>query len=266
MNDWLAAVLLGLVEGVTEFIPVSSTGHLLLAEKAMGLSGAKWDTFAVLIQLGAILAVVVLYFQRLWSVVLQIPSDPRARKFVLSVLLAFLPAAVIGLALHDFIKAVLFESPTLICISLIVGGVALLALDRWTPAPRQNDAMRLPPLTSLTIGFFQCLALVPGVSRSGATIAGALLLGVDRRAAAEFSFFLAIPTMVAATGLDLFKARHDLNMNDAGLIAVGFVVSFIAGWIVIRAMLDYVTRRGFSVFGWWRILIGGIGLVALHFA
>jgi undecaprenyl-diphosphatase len=126
--------------------------------------------------------------------------------------------------------------------------------------------MRLPPLTSLGIGFFQCLALVPGVSRSGATIAGALLLGVDRRAAAEFSFFLAIPTMVAATGLDLFKARHDLNMNDAGLIAVGFVVSFIAGWIVIRAMLDYVTRRGFSVFGWWRILIGGIGLVALHFA
>jgi len=266
MNEWLAAVLLGLVEGATEFIPVSSTGHLLLAKEAFGLKDPFWDTFVVLIQLGAILGVVALYFQRLWKVLIGLPTDPGARRFALSVLIAFLPALVLGFALHDFIKEVLFESPGLICWSLIVGGLVLLAIDRWSPKPRYGDAMRLPLLTSLGIGFFQALSMIPGVSRSGATIVGALLLGADRRAAAEFSFFLAIPTMVGAFTYDVYKARDQISADGAGLIAVGFVVSFVAGLIVIKTMLDYVAKRGYAVFGWWRILVGGIGLALLTFA
>lgn len=265
MNEWLAAVILGLVEGLTEFIPVSSTGHLLLTERALGLTDPKWDTFTVVIQLGAILAIVAIYFQRLWSVVLQLPSSPQARRFALSVLLAFLPSAIVGLAIIDVIKNVFFESPRLICWSLVIGGVVLWLLDRWRPAPRHDDAMRYPLLTSLGIGVFQCLSLIPGVSRSGATILGATLMGGDRRSAAEFSFFLAIPTMVAATGLDLFKARHELNLDSAGLIAVGFVVSFLSGWVVVKTMLDFVAKRGFAPFAWWRVLVGGAGLLILQF-
>jgi undecaprenyl-diphosphatase len=266
MNDWLAAIILGLVEGLTEFIPVSSTGHLLLAEKALGLEGQAWDTFAVLIQLGAILAVVALYFQRLFGVLIAAPKDPQARRFILSVLIAFLPAVFVGLLLHDWIKTVLFESPALICWSLIVGGVVLLAVDRWTPRARFGDAMRFPLLTSLGVGLFQCLSIVPGVSRSGSTIVGALLLGADRRAAAEFSFFLAIPTMVAAFAYDLYKSRDLITADGAGIIAVGFVVSFLSGLVVIKTMLGFVQKRGYGVFGWWRILVGVLGLAALHFA
>jgi undecaprenyl-diphosphatase len=266
MNDWLAAIILGLVEGLTEFIPVSSTGHLLLAEKALGLEGQAWDTFAVLIQLGAILAVVALYFQRLFGVLLAAPKDPQARRFILSVLIAFLPAVFAGLLLHDWIKTVLFESPALICWSLIVGGVVLLAVDRWTPKPRFGDAMRFPLLTSLGVGLFQCLSIVPGVSRSGSTIVGALLLGADRRAAAEFSFFLAIPTMVAAFTYDLYKSRDLITADGAGVIAVGFVVSFLSGLVVIKTMLGFVQKRGYGVFGWWRILVGVLGLAAMQLA
>jgi undecaprenyl-diphosphatase len=266
MNDWLAAIILGLVEGLTEFIPVSSTGHLLLAEKALGLEGQAWDTFAVLIQLGAILAVVALYFQRLFGVLLAAPKDPQARRFILSVLIAFLPAVFVGLLLHDWIKTVLFESPALICWSLIVGGVVLLAVDRWTPKARFGDAMRFPLLTSLGVGLFQCLSIVPGVSRSGSTIVGALLLGADRRAAAEFSFFLAIPTMVAAFTYDLYKSRDLITADGAGVIAVGFVVSFLSGLVVIKTMLGFVQKRGYGVFGWWRILVGVLGLAAMQLA
>ncbi len=167
MPDWLSAIILGLVEGLTEFIPVSSTGHLLLAKTAMGLTDPAWDTFIVLIQLGAILAVVALYFQRLWAVLVGLPTRPEARRFALSILVAFLPAVFLGLLLHDFIKAVLFESPAVICWSLIIGGVVLLAIDRWSPAPKQHDAMTLPLLTSLGIGLVQCLAMIPGVSPFG---------------------------------------------------------------------------------------------------
>jgi undecaprenyl-diphosphatase len=266
MNDWLAAIILGLVEGLTEFIPVSSTGHLLLAEKALGLEGQAWAAFAVLIQLGAILAVVALYFQRLFGVLLAAPKDPQARRFILSVLIAFLPAVFVGLVLHDWIKTVLFESPRLICWSLIVGGVVLLAVDRWPPKARFGDAMRFPLLTSLGVGLFQCLSIVPGVSRSGSTIVGALLLGADRRSAAEFSFFLAIPTMVAAFAYDLFKSRDLITADGAGVIAVGFVVSFLSGLVVIKTMLGFVQKRGYGVFGWWRILVGVLGLVAMQMA
>jgi undecaprenyl-diphosphatase len=263
MPDWLNAIILGLIEGVTEFLPVSSTGHLLLAERAMGLNGPAWDTFAVLIQLGAILAVVVLYFQRLWDVVLRMPTSPEARRFACSVMIAFAPSVVLGLAFHDLIKLVLFESPRLICWSLIIGGVVLAAIERFSPPPRQFDAMAYPPATALGVGLFQVLAMIPGVSRSGATIVGAMLLGADRRSAAEFSFFLAIPTMTAAFSLDLYKAKDTLSWDQGGLIAIGFVTAFVSGWFVVKTLLAFVTRYGFLPFAAWRIVVGAGGLIAL---
>ncbi|MDP1630732.1 MAG: undecaprenyl-diphosphate phosphatase [Caulobacter sp.] len=267
MNDFLAAILLGIVEGLTEFIPVSSTGHLLLTKMALGLTDPSWDSFIVLIQLGAILAVVALYFSRLWKVLIGLPTDPAARRFALSVLIAFLPAVALGVLAYDFIKQVLFDSPAIICWSLVIGGVVLLAIDRWSPAPRLHDAMRLPLPTSLGVGLFQCLAMIPGVSRSGATIVGGVLLGVDKRAAAEFSFFLAIPTMVGAFAKDAWESRESLMQGDhLGVLAVGFVVSFLAGIVVVKVLLDFVARRGLAPFGWWRIVVGVGGLVLLRLA
>ena len=236
---------------------------LLLAKTALHLSDAFWDTFCVLIQLGAILAVVVVYFRGLWNTFLRLPFDPRARRFALSALVAFLPAAFAGVLLHDLIKQVLFESPRLICVSLIVGGVILLLIDRFAPRPHLNDAMALPLGTSLAIGLFQCLALIPGVSRSGATIVGSMLMGVEKRAAAEFSFFLAIPIMAGAFAVDAWQSRDQLSTDHIGLVAVGFVVSFVVALVVIRGMLEIVTRRGYAPFGWLRILIGGVGLALL---
>ncbi|HEX5775109.1 MAG TPA: undecaprenyl-diphosphate phosphatase [Caulobacteraceae bacterium] len=263
MADWLYAIILGLVEGLTEFIPVSSTGHLLLAKEALGLGPQPWDTFIVMIQLGAILAVVALYFGRLWKVLLDLPGkDPAARRFAISVLLAFLPSAVAGFLLHDFIKAVLFD-PTIVCVTLIIGGLVLLALERWAPKPREHDAMSFSLKTALGVGLFQCLSIIPGVSRSGATILGGLLLGVEKRAAAEFSFFLAIPTMVGAFALDFWESRDFLTGDALGLIAIGFVVSFVSGWFVVKTMLDFVARHGFAPFAWWRIVVGAVGLVLL---
>lgn len=259
------AVVLGIVEGVTEFVPVSSTGHLLLSTELLGLGqgGEKafWDTFNVLIQLGAILAVVVVYFGRLWGVLLALPSDPIARKFVLSVIVAFIPSAILGLLLHDFIKDVLFNSPTLICVTLIVGGVALAALDRFDAEPVHPSAMSIPLGVALVIGVFQCLALVPGVSRSGATIGGALLMKCDKRAAAEFSFFLAIPTMLGAFVLDFYKNRGVLSGDDIGIVAIGFVVSFVSALFVVRTLVGFVSRHGFMLFAWWRIVVGVVGLI-----
>ena len=264
MADWLAAIILGLVEGLTEFIPVSSTGHLLLAKSLMGLENEPWDTFIVMIQLGAILAVVALYFGRLWKVLIGLPGkDPAARRFAISVLLAFFPSALIGLLAHDFIKAVLFN-PTIVCVSLIVGGFALIALERWAPQPKEHDAMSFSLKTALGVGLFQCLSIIPGVSRSGATIVGGLLLGVDKRAAAEFSFFLASPTMVGAFALDFWESRDFLVGDTVTLIAIGFVVSFISGLFVVRTMLDFVAKHGFTPFAWWRIAVGVIGLGLLY--
>jgi undecaprenyl-diphosphatase len=264
MADWLAAIILGLVEGLTEFIPVSSTGHLLLTQKLLGLTDPRWTSFVVLIQLGAILAVVALYFARLWKVLIGLPTDPQARRFALSVLIAFLPSVLVGLFLYDFIKLVLFDSVPVICISLIVGGFGLLALERFAPQPTADDAMKLSWRRALGVGLFQCLSVVPGVSRSGATIAGGLMLGLDKRAAAEFSFFLAIPTMVAASTWDIIQSGSAIDWDFGGIIAIGFVVSFISGWIVVKTMVDFVARHGFAPFAWWRIVIGliGLGLVA----
>jgi len=261
MQTW-QVILLGLVEGLTEFIPVSSTGHLLLAGHFLGFK-SPGKTFEVLIQLGAILAILSVYFAKLLRLLLDLPRDPRTRQFVLAVLIAFLPAAVIGAAAHRIIKGVLFESPWLICTTLIVGGVILLAVDRMRLEPRIHDAMDLPLTTALVIGLCQCLAMIPGVSRSGSSIVGALLLGVDKRAATEFSFFLAMPTMAGAFVYDLYKNYADLGIDDVRNIALGFAVSFLAGVFVVRYLLDFVSRHGFSLFAWWRILVGGMGLGAL---
>ena len=263
MGDYLIAALLGLIEGLTEFIPVSSTGHLVLAKEALGLTDARWNSFIVMIQLGAILAVVALYFQRLWTVVRTLPTEAASRRFALSVLLAFLPSAVLGLAFYGFIKRVLFESPTVICVSLIVGGVVLLALERFAPRPRHADAMKLPWTAAVGVGFCQAISMIPGVSRSGATIMGGLLLGLDKRTAAEFSFFLAIPTMTAAFALDATENLDAFRGDFLPLLAIGFGVSFVSGAFVIRTMLDFVARHGFAPFAWWRIVVGAAGLAAV---
>lgn len=258
----LVAAFLGLLEGLTEFIPVSSTGHLLLAGHFLGFESAG-RAFEVVIQLGAVLAILTIYAGRLWAVFSAAPNDPQARRFILSVLLAFLPAVVIGVMAHGFIKTVLFETPMLIAIMLILGGIVLLVVERFAPEPRHDDAMRLPISVAVKIGFIQCLAMIPGTSRSGSTIVGALLLGVGKRAAAEFSFFLSMPTMAGAFAYDLYKNRDVLDASAMGEIAVGFVMAFISAVFVVRWLLDYVSKHGFALFGWWRIVVGGVALVAL---
>jgi undecaprenyl-diphosphatase len=261
MEVW-QAIFLGLLEGATEFLPVSSTGHLLLAEYFLGIK-SNGRTFEVLIQLGAILAILTVYFAKLWTILIKLPSDARVRRFAAAVIIAFLPAAVIGATLHKFIKGVLFESPVLICSSLIIGGIILLFVDRMKFEPKYTDVMDLPVPTALAIGFCQCLAMIPGVSRSGSSIVGAMLLGADKRTSAEFSFFLAMPTMAGAFAYDLYKNYAILRPEDVTSIAIGFVVAFISGVIVVRYLLDYVSRKGFALFAWWRIFVGGAGLGAL---
>lgn len=256
------AILLGLLEGLTEFIPVSSTGHILLAGHFLGFKSTG-KAFEVLIQLGAILAILTVYFARLWKMLVDLPRDARTRRFVLGILVAFLPAAVIGALAHDFIKNVLFETPMLICVTLIIGGVVLLWVDRWALKPRYNDVMDYPLGVCLGIGLFQCLAMIPGTSRSGSTIVGALLLGADKRSAAEFSFFLAMPTMAGAFAYDLFKNRDILSAADLPIIAAGFVVAFFAAVVVVRVLLDYVSKYGYALFGWWRLVVGAAGMAAL---
>jgi len=258
----LIAALLGLIEGLTEFIPVSSTGHLLLAGHFLGFESAG-KTFEVVIQLGAVLAILSIYAGKLIGVVRDAPHDPAARRFIASVLIAFAPAVVIGVLAHDFIKDVLFETPMLIAVMLVVGGVVLLVVDRIAPEPHHDDAMRLPVKTSLALGFIQCLAMIPGVSRSGATIVGAMMLGASKRAAAEFSFFLSMPTMAGAFAYDLYKNRDVLDASAMGEIAVGFAIAFVAAVLVVKWLLGYVSRNGYALFGWWRIIVGGAAILAL---
>jgi undecaprenyl-diphosphatase len=261
MPAW-QVVLLGLLEGLTEFIPVSSTGHILLAGHVLGFD-SPGKTFEVLIQLGAILAILTVYSAKILRLLLDIPSDARTRRFILAVLLAFLPAAVIGAVLHKFIKEVLFNSPTTICASLVLGGIVLLIVDKMRLQPRYHDAMDIPLGKAFLIGLSQCLAMIPGVSRSGSSIVGALLLGADKRAATEFSFFLAMPTMAGAFAYDLLKNYATLQTDDVRSIALGFAVAFISGVFVVRYLLDFVSRHGFAPFAWWRIVVGCIGLGAI---
>jgi undecaprenyl-diphosphatase len=259
--DWVNAIILGFVEGFTEFLPVSSTGHLLLLGHFLGFE-SKGKTFEVLIQLGAILAIVLVYFSKLLAIAKGVRTDPHARRFVLCVLVAFLPAMVIGAFAHGFIKSVLFN-PAIVCIALIAGGLVLLVVDDLDLEVRHTDVMQFSPLMALKIGAIQCLAMIPGVSRSGATIVGAMLMGADKRSAAEFSFFLAMPTMAAAFSYDLLKNHRLLDANDAAMIGIGFVSAFVAGLIVVKGFLAFVSRHGFKPFAWWRIIVGAVGLAGL---
>jgi undecaprenyl-diphosphatase len=256
------AIVLGVIEGVTEFLPVSSTGHMLLAEHFLGFK-SRSDVFEIVIQLGAILAVVVLYFGRLWRVAVALPTRIEARYFVFTVVAAFAPVVVLGSLLHKFIKEVLFGSPTLIAVMLVVGGVIILLVERLPKREIMTDSERLPVRTAVGIGLFQCLAMVPGVSRSGATIIGGILLGVSRRAAAEFSFFLSIPTMFAASAFDLYKNYAGLDQHDWLLILIGFVVAFVSALVVVRGFIDFISRHGLTPFAWYRIAVGSVTLAAL---
>lgn len=261
VTQLIEAALLGFVEGLTEFLPVSSTGHLLLVGHFLGFESTG-KTFEVLVQLGAILAILIAYFGRLWRIAAAIPSDPFARRFVVGVLIAFLPAALIGAVLHGFIKEVLFN-PFLVCCTLIAGGLVLIVIDEIRFDAAYTDATRFPLLMYFKIGLLQCLAMIPGVSRSGATIVGAMLLGADKRAAAEFSFFLAMPTMAGAFAYDLLKNYKILSFDDIALIVVGFAMAFITALFVVKTFLDYISRHGFGVFAWWRIIVGAAGLAGL---
>ncbi len=256
----LKAALLGFIEGLTEFLPVSSTGHLILFGHYLGFS-SPGHSFEVLIQLGAILAILSVYFGKLLALAKGMFSDRRAQMFILAVLLAFLPAAVIGALAHAFIKSVLF-SPFVVCISLISGGLVLLVIDETRFETKIHDVMDIPLFTALKIGLFQCLAMIPGVSRSGATIVGAMLMGTEKRVAAEFSFFLAMPTMAGAFAYDLYKNHKLLSFDDVAAVGVGFVVAFVSALVVVRGFLNFISRHGFTPFAWWRIIVGCFGLAA----
>jgi len=255
------AVILGVVEGLTEFLPVSSTGHLMLVGAMLGYSDAQWATFNIVIQLGAILAVIVLYWRTLWDVLIGLfQREAGAYRFTRNVVIAFLPAAVIGLALHKKIEALL-QRPDIVCVMLVLGGLAILAVELLVRRHRIEGVVNMPARTSVGVGFLQCLAMIPGVSRSAATILGARALGVERKTAAEFSFFLAIPTMLGATVVELGKNGAHLSPGGVGWgeIAIGFVTAFLVALIVVRAFVGFLGRHGFIPFAWYRIIIGIAG-------
>lgn len=256
----LKAAVLGVVEGVTEFLPVSSTGHLIIVGDWLRFTGARAKTFDIVIQLGAILAVVWLYREKIGRVVRTLPSNATSRRLTLNLVVAFIPAAVVGLLTHDWIMAHLFN-PFTVAAALVVGGVVILLIEGWTPRTTVQDVDAIPVWTALGIGLAQVLALVPGTSRAGATIMGAYVLGCSRRAATEFSFFLAIPVMFAATLFDLWISRHLLTAADVPVLLVGFVVSFIAAVVVVRLFLRFVSGHTFKPFAWYRIGFGGLLLL-----
>ncbi|MBI3445214.1 MAG: undecaprenyl-diphosphate phosphatase [Magnetospirillum sp.] len=257
----LEAFFLGIIEGLTEFLPVSSTAHLMLVGDMLGFEGPPGKTFEIVIQLGAILAVCVVFWSRLWGVATTL-TQPRSFAFVRNVVVAFLPAAVIGATLYKYIKQML-ESPVIAASALVIGGFAILAIERLVKRARVHDIEDMSPFLALGVGFCQVLAMVPGVSRAGATIMGSMLLGVERRAAAEFSFFLAIPTMCGASAYSLYKNWATLSFDGAGLIAIGFVAAFLSALVVVKGFIGFVGRHGFAPFAWYRIGFGGLMLVVL---
>lgn len=251
----LVAALLGVVQGLTEFLPVSSTAHLLIGARLLAFEDPG-GVFTVMIQLGSILAVMWLYRSKIVQIVKGLPSDPDARRFAAMILVAFAPAVLAGLFLADYVTTVLYESPRVIATTFVLGGVVMLLVERYRPAPAVFDAERTPITRALGIGACQVLAMIPGVSRSGATIVGGMVMGLDRAAAAEFSFFLAMPTMMAAFAHSLLKVRHHLAPERAAEIGVGFLMAFIASALVVRPFLAFVRRAGFMPFAWYRIAIG----------
>ena len=261
----LKAALLGVIQGLTEFLPVSSTAHLLISQHLIGFEDPG-GAFTVMIQLGSILAVMWLYRQKIWDAIIGLPTKPEARQFALAIILAFLPAVFAGLFLADFVKTVLYESLAVIAWALLIGGVIMLIVEKIVPRGTITDAQLTPPIKALGIGLIQILALVPGVSRSGSTIYGGLLMGLDRKAAAEFSFFLAMPTMVAAFAYDclqLYKSGVGLAGERTAEIAVGFVMAFIAALLVVKPFVAFIGRSGFTSFAFYRIALGAGLLVAL---
>ena len=261
--SFLTIILLGIIEGLTEFLPVSSTGHLILAAELLGFTGDSSAAFKISIQLGAILAVLVAYWRRFLNVGLGLLArDPQAIAFTRNILIGFLPAMAIGVVAYEAIRAAL-QTPMLVAVMLVLGGIAILFLDRRLVTPRYESVEAIPVRTAILIGFVQCLAMVPGVSRSGATIMGALLMGVERKTAAEFSFFLAVPTMLAATVYSLYKDRELLSGDDMTAILIGLVVSFLVALAVVKAFVAIVSRHGFAPFAWYRIVIGSVAIVWL---
>jgi undecaprenyl-diphosphatase len=264
----LKAAVMGVVEGLTEFLPISSTGHLILAGALLGMDDDKAKVFDIAIQTGAIFAVIIVYWQKIASTVLALPTQHEARRFALNVLIAFLPAVVLGLLFGKFIKAHLF-TPTVVASTFIIGGFIILWVEGWgrrnTEAAQEahpNDNARIvnvesmSPLDALKVGLVQCLAMIPGTSRSGATIIGGMLLGLSRKAATDFSFYLAIPTLMGAGAYSLYKERELLSMADAPVFAVGLMFSFISAWICVRWLLRYIASHSFIPFAWYRIVFG----------
>lgn len=255
-NEIVAAILLGILEGLTEFIPVSSTGHLILGAELLGFDGEGSVAFKIAIQLGAILAVILVYRRRFIGVATGLlASDPGAIAFTRNIILGFLPAMVVGLFAYSAIRAMI-ESPMTVAIMLVLGGIAILVIERRVTPKVEGSVETMPWKVAGGVGLVQCLAMIPGVSRSGATIMGGLLMGLDRRTAAEFSFFLAVPTMLAATVYALWKERDLLSMDELSLIAIGFVAAFLSALLVVRSLVDFVGRYGFAPFAWYRIVLG----------
>ncbi len=259
----LTIILLGIIEGLTEFLPVSSTGHLILASALFGFEGESTVAFKIAIQLGAILAVLVAYWRRFWNVAVGLVArDPQAIAFTRNILIGFLPAMAIGVVAYDAIRAAI-QTPVIVAVMLVLGGIVILVLERVVKRVRFESVEAVPVRTAIAIGFVQCLAMVPGVSRSGATIMGALMMGVERKTAAEFSFFLAVPTMAAATAYALYKDRELLSFDDLNAIAVGLVVSFVVALAVVKAFVAIVSRYGFAPFAWYRIVVGSAAFIWL---
>ncbi|MFM1978213.1 MAG: Undecaprenyl-diphosphatase 2 [Pseudomonadota bacterium] len=257
----LKALLLGLVEGATEFLPVSSTGHLIIVSDLLDfMSVEKREIFEIVIQLGSILAVVWLYHARLFKVIRTVKSDINAQRFVLQLLIAFLPLALIGLVFHKQIKNLLFH-PVPVAMALIVGGLLILLIEKLALKARTNSIEEMSSWQAVKIGFAQSLALIPGVSRSGATILGGMSFGLSRQVATEFSFFLAIPVMFAATGYDLLKHRDLLSVEDAGLFLIGFIAAFFSALVAIKTLIRYVAGHDFKIFAWYRIALGILVLI-----
>ena len=261
--DIITAILLGIVEGLTEFLPVSSTGHLILATELLGYDAARWAIFNIAIQPGAILAIVVLYWRTFKDVLIGLARwEASSVAFTRNLLVAFVPAVVLGLAFGNIIELML-ENAVIVAWALIIGGFAILIVEKYARPQESDGVAALSVRTSALIGLVQCLAMIPGVSRSGATILGAMSLGVDRKTAAEFSFFLAIPTLTGATTLQLFKHRDAITPDAMGLIAIGFIVSFMVAFVVIKGFLAVVSRFGFAPFAWYRIIAGTAALIWL---
>ncbi|MEO7337880.1 MAG: undecaprenyl-diphosphate phosphatase [Caldimonas sp.] len=257
------AAIMGIVEGLTEFLPVSSTGHLILAGSLLGFTDEKSKVFDIAIQSGAIFAVILVYWQRLRDTLAGLGSDPKAQRFALNIAIAFVPAVVLGLLFGKVIKAHLF-TPLVVATTFILGGVVILWAERRTHLARVETVDDMRPLDALKVGLVQCLALVPGTSRSGATIIGGMLLGLSRKAATEFSFFLSIPTLIGAGLYSLWKERALLSMADLPLFLVGTVFSFLAAWICVRWLLRYISTHTFVAFAWYRIAFGIVVLLTAY--